>query len=377
MSDFNTSAERYLRDAVAIPSTTGSEGLMAGYLESSFKKMGAEVDLQHVDNDRYNVIARAGNGPIKLMLCTHTDVIPSLDESRWSTPPFEAVSRHDRIYGRGSTDAKGSLAAMMEALERIIGSGKKLSGSVAVAAVVEEETGKSLGARKVVEKYAPEMVIIGEPTMLRLAIAHKGALRPIITVQGMAAHASSPSSGINAIMLMGRALETFGEYGRKVSDNYDPLLGRSSFEITMIQGGERINVIPDRCSISVDRRLVSNESMDASYEELKGIVAELEKKLDAEMSIELVSAYPPSKTDRNEKIVRLAMDALSVRGMQSDPIGFPAGCDMWAFRSKNIPTAVLGPGSIEQAHVIGEYIEKRQLNLAADIYEDIIYSALV
>jgi acetylornithine deacetylase/succinyl-diaminopimelate desuccinylase-like protein len=143
MSAFSTPAERFLRDVIAIPSVTGSEGLMKGYLENAFENLGLEVTTQHVDGDRYNVIGRTGDGPIKLMFCTHMDVIPALDESLWNTPPFEAVHKGSRIYGRGSTDAKGQLAAIMAAMGRA----KDMPG-IALAAVVEEETGRSLGARK-------------------------------------------------------------------------------------------------------------------------------------------------------------------------------------------------------------------------------------
>ena len=163
------------------------------------------------------MIGRTDDGPIKLMLCTHMDVIPALDESMWNTPPFEAVYKEGRIYGRGSTDAKGQLAAMMAAMERA----KDVPG-IALAAVVEEETGRSLGARKVLERYTPNMCVIGEPTGMRMAIAHKGGVRSMITVHGKASHSSSPERGVNAINIACEAIRDVNEYRESCHEEKGP-----------------------------------------------------------------------------------------------------------------------------------------------------------
>jgi acetylornithine deacetylase/succinyl-diaminopimelate desuccinylase family protein len=373
MSDYAAAAEAILGELIAIPSVTGSEGLMRGYLERKFRELGFETEEQHVDGDRYNIIGRIGEGPVRLMLCTHQDVIPPLDESKWRSPPFAPDVREGRIYGRGSTDAKGSLAAMMAALAGATGVS---GGSVAVAAVVEEETGKSVGARKLLERYAPEMAVIGEPTGLRVAIAHKGALRPAITIHGLAAHASSPRRGINAIALAGKLVNALESYSYRISRIKDPLLGRPSSEVTVIQGGDRINVIPERCTVCIDRRLVSSETVEGAFEDLRRLVSRLAKKYRMKIDVDLLSAYPPSATDPSEAVVRLSRAALKETGLPAAPVGFPAGCDMWAFRARGIPTVVLGPGSIGQAHVIDEYLELDQLKMAVDVYGRLIRRAL-
>ncbi|CAJ36254.1 M20 family metallopeptidase [Methanocella arvoryzae] len=373
MSDNAAPCEDFLRELVAIPSVTGSEGLIKDYLVNKFNSLGFDTRVQHVDGDRYNVIGTLGEGPIRLMLCTHEDVIPSLDESKWTTHPFQPSEREGRIYGRGATDAKGSLAAMMEAMARL--KGKLLNGSVAIAAVVEEETGRSIGARRLLTEYRPEMAIIGEPTGLRAAVAHKGALRPAITVHGMAAHASHPGRGVNAISAMGKLLVTLNSYAYRVSKNKDPLLGRSSSEATMIRGGERINVIPEQCTVCIDRRLVSNETIDEAYHDLQMVVRRFSRKYRARAEIELLSSYPPSSTPLSEPIVKMASSVLSGMGLNPEPNGFPAGCDMWAFRARDIPTVILGPGSIQQAHVIDEYIEIAELRKAVDVYERLLQKA--
>ena len=363
-----------MRELIAIPSVTGSEGLIRDYLESKFVALGLKTEVQHVDGDRYNVIGILGEGPVRLMLCTHQDVIPSLDENKWMTPPFAPDYRDGRIYGRGATDAKGSLAAMMEAISRL--KDRKLgSGAVAIAAVVEEETGRSIGARRLMTEYTAEMAIIGEPTGLRMAIAHKGALRPAITVHGEAAHASNPERGVNAIAAMGKLLITLNSYAYRVSKNKDLLLGRSSSEATMIHGGERINVVPERCTVCIDRRLVLNENVDEAFRDLQQVIRRFSIRNRAKVDIELVSSYPPSSTGEGEPVVKMASAILMDMGLNPVPMGFPAGCDMWAFRARGLPTVVIGPGSIEQAHVVDEYIDVNELRRAADVYERLLLKA--
>ena len=347
---------------------------MKDYLAGAFKEIGLEVELQHVDRDRYNVIGKLGKGPIKLMLCTHTDVIPALDESLWHSPPFTATVKGERIYGRGAVDAKGPLAAAMEAMLRI--SKDDHSGGLALAAVVEEETGRSVGARKLMEKYTPETGMILEPTGMRISTAHKGAIRTVITIRGKAAHSSSADKGINAISIAAEVLKGIEQYRNDVMNIADNMLGKASLEVTMIHGGERINVIPEKCQIYVDRRLVPGETIEGAYEELDNVIKQIGRSTGADISLELLCAYPTSSVGEDEKIVRIIKSALEDRGLTSEPMGFPAGCDMYTFTAKNIPTAILGPGGIYQAHTIDEYIEKEELRLGVDVYEDILRKSL-
>jgi len=370
MTDFKTPAEKYLKDLIDIPSVTGHEGLIKDHLAGAFSDMGLDVSLQHVDTDRYNVIGRLGEGPIRLMLCTHMDVIPELDNSLWHSPPFKATVKDDRIYGRGAVDAKGPLAAAMEAMLRLKRQGFKCS--VALAVVVEEETGRSVGARKLMEEYSPEHGIIMEPTGLRVSTAHKGAIRAVITVRGKAAHSSMADTGVNAISIAVEALKDMEIYRGKVMSSTDPMLGRSTLEVTMIQGGERINVIPEKCKVFVDRRLILGETIEGSFGELTAVVRNIARRLGADITVEMLCAYPASSVREDSDIARLVKNALNSKDLPSSTMGFLAGCDMWTFSRKGIPTVIIGPGGIYQAHTIDEFIEKEELRLGADLYEDIL-----
>jgi len=370
MTDFQTPAEKFLEGLISIPSVTGREGLIKDHLKEAFEGIGLDVELQHVDTDRYNVVGRLGEGPIRLMLCIHTDVMPAPDEELWSSPPFSAAVKGGRIYGRGAADAKGPLAAAMEALLRLKRQG--FNGSVALAAVVEEETGRSVGARKLMEAYRPNMGVILEPTGLRMATAHKGAIRAAITVRGKAAHSSIADIGVNAISMAVEALKDLDAYRSQVMKTEDPALGKASLEVTMIRGGARINVVPEMCRAYVDRRLVRGEAVESSLQELAQVVKRTAARTGTDMDTELLCAYPPSEADEGSGVARLVASALERLGLPGTAAGFPAGCDMWAFVAKGIPTVILGPGNIRQAHAVDEYIDREGLRRGADVYEEIL-----
>ena len=152
----------------------------------------------------------------------------------------------------------------------------------------------------------------------------------------------------------------------------DPLLGSSSLEVTMVRGGERINVTPQRCDIYTDRRLVLDETIEGAYDGLQNAVASVSERTGAKIDVKLLCAYPTTRVDPSQEIVRLTQRALEQNGLSSAPIGFPAGCDMWAFSVKGIPTVVLGCGGVAQAHVIDEYVETAPLNQLVDVYEALI-----
>jgi acetylornithine deacetylase/succinyl-diaminopimelate desuccinylase-like protein len=177
---------------------------------------------------------------------------------------------------------------------------------------------------------------------------------------------------VNAINIACDVIKNINEHREKVMMNKDPMLGASSLEVTMIRGGERINVTPEKCEIYLDRRLVSNETIEEAYESLQGAIGPVIKKTGARIDTRLLCAYPATSVDLSENIVRLAQRSLEQSGLPSGPVGFPAGCDMWAFRSKNIPTVVLGCGSIAQAHSVDEYVDTGQLNKLAGVYEALI-----
>ncbi len=367
---------RTLRELVRVNTENppGLEGNIVEPLVDLLKGIGADLELQEVEKNRPNVIAKLGekNASCSLILCTHTDVVPTGDVRKWRYPPFSAKVTDKRIYGRGACDAKASLAAMIEAMRAFADS--ELEGRLTLAAVMGEEDAESAGARLALgfglkSNYA----IIGEPTNLQVQTAHKGGIRPRITVCGKAAHASSPEKGVNAIKEMMRLIRALEQHSKEVRSRKHPLLGNASFTVTLIRGGDKINVIPAECSIHIDRRLIPDETPDAAKEELERIMERITKKLKIKADMKIETKYPPAEVSEGEHIVKIAREAVEeITGVKQKPGGFKAGCDMWAFARNNIPAVILGPGSLEEAHAVNEFVRIDQLVSSAKVYAQII-----
>lgn len=371
---------RTLRELIKVNTENppGLEGNIVEPLVDLLKGMGAGVELQEVAKNRPNVIARLGdrNAKHSIILCTHTDVVPTGDVRKWRYPPFSAKMTEKRIYGRGACDAKGSLAAMIEAMRAF--SDREIEGRVNLAAVMGEEDAESSGARHALKfGLTGDYAVIGEPTNLMVQTAHKGGIRPKITVYGKAAHASSPEKGVNAIREMTKLIRALEKHAKEVRRRKHPLLGRASFSVTLIKGGERINVIPEECSIHIDRRLVPEETPQAAKEELERVVEQIIRKLKIKADIKIETKYPPAEVSESEPIVRLAREAVKeITGVEQKPSGFKAGCDMWVFTRSSIPAIILGPGSLDEAHTVNEFVRIDQVVNCAKTYSQIIEKCL-
>src|SRR5699024_9115161 len=205
-----------------------------------------DVEFQEVDSERYNVFARLkGKGGGKsLILNTHMDVVPPGDG--WSSDPFKLSRKDDNLYGRGVMDAKGPLAAMMAAIEAIADSNLEIRGDIVLIVVVDEEVA-SLGARNLPRDLQGDFAIIGEATNGNLAIAHRGSLRPVLVSEGISAHSSTPNLGRNAINIMCKALIRLEEYSNQYLQKEHYLAGSPTLSATIIQGGNKESMVPDRC----------------------------------------------------------------------------------------------------------------------------------
>jgi acetylornithine deacetylase/succinyl-diaminopimelate desuccinylase-like protein len=281
-------------------------------------------------------------------------------------PPFEPRIEDGRMFGRGACDTKSSLAAMMVALVRVASDGPP-PRTVVLAAAVDEEYLHGGVARFLQSSGPVASAVIGEPTGLRVVVAHKGALRVRVITRGVSAHSSNPDSGVNAIYRMARvvrALEDFAEAlgGREPH----PLVGRPTLSVGTISGGNAVNVVPDRCEIMVDRRLIPGETPDGAYEEIADLLDGLLGR-DDEMMHTLKDCAV--ETDAGAPIVKLAREAVRAGGVEDEPMGVAYCTDGCDFAERGVPLVVLGPGDIAQAHTAEEWIEIAQVEQAAEVYE--------
>lgn len=362
---------------VAIPSVNPSgrpvaapeegEERISRYVREWLVGRGIDCRQQEVMPGRDNVIARVpGRQEPPIVFEAHMDTV---SVEGMTIAPFEPRVENGRVYGRGACDAKGCLAAMMVALARVAG-GEPPPRSVILCAAVDEEYLHG-GARRFLTDSGPiAAAVIGEPTLLHVVIAHKGALRVRVVTHGVSAHSSNPERGVNAIYRMARAVLALEDYAASLAARAPhPLVGSPTLSVGTIRGGVAVNVVPERCEIMVDRRIVPGETPDEALAEIEAVLAPV---LAAGDVVEPTLKDCAVETAAHEEIVTLALDATRAAGIAAEPEGVAYCTDGCDFAERGIPLVVLGPGDIAQAHTADEWIELEQLEGAVEVYERIM-----
>ena len=268
-----------LRKLVAINSVNPSlvpgaagEGEMALAIADHLRAIGLDVELQEVAPGRPNVIGTLeGRAPgPSLMFCGHIDTV-GVEGMR---APFDPVERDGRLYGRGSQDMKGGVAAMVDAA-RVVAQEGLAAGRLIVACVVDEEYA-SIGADALVGRWRADAAVVTEPTDMQIAVGHKGFAWYEIETGGIAAHGSRPRDGRDAIMRMGRVLHALEQLDRRLQSRPEhPLLGTASLHASLIDGGRELSSYPDHCTLKLERRTVTGETEAIVLGELESILAGL------------------------------------------------------------------------------------------------------
>ena len=290
-------------------------------------------------------------------------------------PPFDPRIRDGKLYGRGSCDTKAGLAAMMLALADLKHSSQGPASNVWVVSAVDEEH-SFRGVWELRKNLLAGAAIISEPTDLKLAIASKGCLRWRITVRGKAAHSSKPWLGVNAIEQMAHVVTCFADESTRLKHFHHPLLGTPTLNVGLIQGGTQVNVVPDSCWIEIDRRLIPGEEPDSVFADYKELFnrRRLEfPNLDLMMEPPQIKDHP-LETPASSPIVSCVTRALNGAGLDDHPIGVPFGSDASKLSSVGIPSVILGPGSIDQAHTADEFVLLEQVEKAFEVYREIMSS---
>lgn len=368
-------------DCIALESPTppGDAAEVARWVEDWGLELGAKVTRQEVWPGADNVILtlRFGDGP-RLAFNSHMDVVDPSTQM-WTTPPFTATPIGDRIHGRGTVDTKGSLVAMLAAFERVAADPAGVSGEIVLTAVVAEEAGGLGTLRLVADGFAADAAVVGEPTDLEIAVAHKGTYMREMTFRGTAAHSASPWLGRNAIADAAAFIAASERESARLGERPHPALGPATMTVTKLSGGKLQNTVPDEAVLLVDRRMIPGETHADCDEELRSLLAQLGEERPGLQVDEprVVVSTVPSETDQREMIVESALRATrQVRGTDATAVGFNAGCDMSKLVGVGIPTVICGPGNLAQAHGPDEYVPARQVVDAASVYELIIRDVL-
>ncbi len=371
---------RFLQDLVRIPSLSSYEGAVAARLADEMRGIGFdEVWTDPVGN----VIGRigAGNGP-KLLLNGHMDVVDVGSPARWRHPPYGAVIEDGILYGRGACDMKGGLAAMIYAAGALQRAGVRLNGDLYVVAVVQEEPCEGMAMRVLVEEEGvrPDYVLLAEPSDLQIRLGHRGRLEMRVTVQGKAAHASSPDLGNNAIHSAARLIFGIELLAPRLAT--DAFLGQGTVAVTEIesQAASR-NAVPDYCCFYIDRRLTLGETERKALAEIQNIINTEE--IGAEVSVtesrstsytgfdlQGRNSFPAWAMPEDHHLVQTLMR--SVR----ETLGYRPRLGRWAFSTDgtytagvaDIPTIGFGPGEERHAHTQDEQVRLNDVVDAARVY---------
>ncbi len=352
-----------LRELIRIPSVNpdgdpGTDGVgeqaVAGYLAELLGSLGAEVELREVEPGRPNLLARfpGGAGKPRLLLAPHTDTV---SVKGMSIDPFAAEVRDGRVWGRGASDTKGSIAAMVWALGAC-GAGRLggLSHEIWFAGLMGEEAGLQGSAALAAEEDF-DFVIAGEPTDLRVVNATKGCAWATLRTTGRAVHASMPEGGTNAIYQMADVVRFLrDEVAGELAEMVDPVLGAPTLSVGVINGGSKANIVPDACELRVDFRTVPGQSLDGVFERIRAMRPEI--------GVETYAAGPMA-TDAGHPVIG------TLRSLGAECVGAPWFCDGANFAARGVPAVAIGPGSIAQAHTENEFIAVADLEGGAEFFE--------
>ena len=365
---------RLARALIAAPSENpgGTEDEAAGVAADVLSGLGAETQVVRSDAGRPSVVATIGSaeGP-SLAWNGHLDVVPAGDPLTWTSPPFGGAVESGRLIGRGAADMKGPIASALAAVAAIHRSGVALGGTLAMHLAADEELAGIHGTKVLWERglVHQDACIVGEPSELQVALAERGGAWITATAHGRAAHGSTPYLGVNAITSMARFLLSIEEV---LPDLEHALVGRPTVNAALISGGSAPNVVPDRCEVDIDRRLIPGET---SPEEVLALFELLAAEIRAEYpEVDLAFALrewtDAAEASPETAIAELCRTAVADEtGTQPADVGFTGITDArFYINEAKIPTVILGPGSLSVAHTANESVDVDELVVAARIY---------
>jgi succinyl-diaminopimelate desuccinylase len=365
------------RDAVALTrellrfdtiNPPGQERACARHAGALLEQWGFRVDYHEYAEGRTSVVARAGGSDAKAPLCLtgHIDTV-ALGSAAWTRDPFAGETDGDRLYGRGSSDMKAGVAAILLAARD---AAKRLEGTPGVVIVLTAaEEGGCIGSEHLARTQLlgrAGAMVVGEPTSNYPLVGHKGSLKFHAKFRGVSAHGSMPELGVNAIYKAAKAvsrLEGF-DFGVKAH----PVMGGPTMNVGTFEGGQGVNMVPDEASIGVDIRTVAG--MDHS--ELLGRLKQL---LGKEAEVDVFSDMGAVWTEPGEEWVQRVFDICSSHlGTRPEPRTATYNTDAGNLRRAyaGAPTVVLGPGEAKLAHQTDEYVSMDRIRQSVAIYEALI-----
>lgn len=300
----------------------------------------------------------------------HFDVVPAGEN--WEFDPFGGEFRDGYIYGRGSSDMKSGLAAMIVALDALKKAQAPFRGRIVFQAVGDEETGSEGGTMLMIRKKIgaeAAFAIVSEPTNLQISIGNRGLRWIEVTVKGRASHAGRPHLGANALQAAARMISGLEKLDFKARH---PLfeIPTPSLSVTMMQAGTKINIIPERCTFAIDRRMIPGETSETVRREIEEVVRQnLSTGISAEIRITHEGWEPYALDPASSLVAGLSRAVQEVVG-EAPRLKGKAGCTdaSHLVHKAGIPTVCFGPGLEDTAHTANERVALEKVVQAAKIY---------
>lgn len=372
-------------------SYSGHEDGVVEVLSANMKEMG----FDEVTVDRYgNIIGciKGSRPGKKLLFDGHIDTVPVTEEAEWQYPPFAAEIHEGKIYGRGTSDMKGAVAAMTCAAANFAkDTGKDFAGEIYVAGVVHEECFEGVAAREISRQVQPDYVVIGEASQLNLKIGQRGRAEIVVETIGKPCHSANPEKGINAVYKMAKVIEAI----RTLEPTHHDTLGDGILELTDIKSAPYpgASVVPEYCRATYDRRLLVGETKESVLAPIKALLDKLmaedpqlkvkvsyavgREKCHTGSEIEGERFFPGWLYDKNDDFVQDVYAKLMEKGFTPEitQYNFCTNGSHYAGEA-GIKTFGLGPSRENLAHTLNEYIEVEQLTKVTECYYGVMEALL-
>ena len=346
----------------------GRERDCARHAGALLEQWGFDVRYHEYAEGRTSVIARAGGSDARAPLCLtgHLDVV-ALGAREWSKDPFAGETEGDRLYGRGASDMKAGVAAILLAARAFK---DKLAGTPGIVVVLTAaEEGGCIGSHELARTRLlgkAGAMVVGEPTSNYPLVGHKGSIKFYAGFKGVSAHGSMPHLGVNAIYKAARALGKLESFDFHVAAH--PVMGEPTLNVGTIQGGNGVNMVPDVARVGVDIRTVPG--MD--HGELLG---RLKKLLGEEADFDVFSDLPPVWTEPEKEWVQKVFEICKPfvkEALQPRTAPYMTDAANLLKAYAGAPTVVLGPGEPQMAHQTDEYCSMERIRQSVEIYEKLI-----